>query len=168
MTEPGFHQSSPERVDESPMFERRFFIHLMSVTHAALYRASGGRIGGRVKGPVLLLTTKGRKSGRPRTVPLLFINLGDINLDDIAVGQGWAVVGSYGGEHRHPGWWLNLQAQADGEIQIGSAKLAVTAREADQGERAQLWPRFVEMYPGYEEYRQRTRRRIPVVILEQR
>ena len=143
------------------MFERRFFIRLMSAVHTALYQASGGRIGGWVKGPVLLLTTKGRKSGRSRTVPLLYTNVEHTNLERV-----WAVVGSYAGNHRHPGWWLNLRAEGSGYIQIGAAKFPVTAREADQVEAARLWPTFVAMYPAYEEYRQRTSRRIPVVILE--
>ena len=111
---------------------------------------------------MLLLTTKGRKSGQSKTVPLLYIEI------DGGGGKAWAVVGSYAGEHRHPAWWLNLRAEATGNIQIGSAKLAVTAREAGEGERAEFWHRFTAMYPGYEEYRQRTRRRIPVVILQRR
>jgi deazaflavin-dependent oxidoreductase (nitroreductase family) len=147
------------------MFDRRFLIRLMSIAHRGIYRATGGRIGGKAKGPVLLLTTKGRRSGRPRTVPLLYIRVNQ-GVDETDAGGAWAVVGSYAGEHRHPAWWLNLRAEAEGKIQIGSAELAVTTREAGDGERAHLWPRFVSMYPGYEEYRQRTRRRIPVVILE--
>lgn len=128
----------------------------MSVSHAALYRFSRGGIGGRVKGPVLLLTTKGRKSGRAWTIPLLYVQ----------TGRGWSVVGSYAGSDQHPAWWLNLQAEANAEIQIGGTKSAVAAREAGEDERAELWPQFVSMYPDYEKYRHRTRRRIPVVILE--
>ena len=128
----------------------------MSLTHLAVYRASRGRVGSRVKGPVLLLTTRGRKSGRPRTVPLLYV----------PTGRGWSVVASYGGDDRHPGWWLKLKADANATIQVGATKSEVTAREADGEERGEIWPRFVAMYSGYEIYRQKTKRRIPVVILE--
>ena len=139
-----------------PIFDRRFFIRLMSLTHLAMYRASWGRLGSWIKGPVLLLTTRGRRSGRPRTVPLLYVQ----------TSQGWAVVASYGGNDRHPDWWLNLKADGNATIQVGSTKSAVTAREAEEQERGDLWPRFVAMYSGYEKYRQRTKRRIPVVILQ--
>ena len=139
-----------------PILDRRSFIRLTSLAHLAVYRASGGRVGSWVKGPVLLLTATGRKSGRPRTVPLLYVQ----------TSPGWAVVASYAGDDRHPGWWLNLKADGNATIQVGSTRSAVTATEAEEGERGELWPRFVAMYPGYEKYRQRTKRRIPVVILQ--
>ena len=138
------------------MLNNRVFIRVVSVVHRTLYRASGELIGGHTGGPVLLLTTVGRKSGRSRTTPLLYIN----------DGASWVVVGSKGGDARHPAWWLNLKANPVGKIQVKRKLVPVRAREATEEERAALWPRFVEMYSPYEKYRRRTRRKIPVVILE--
>ena len=128
-------------------------------SHNVLYRASGGRIGGRVQGMgVLLLTTNGRKSGKPRTSPLLYLRDGDV----------FVVVGSNGGSDYVPAWWLNLQSNPEAEIEIGRAHTSVTARKASAGERARLWPEFTSRYAGYAEYAKRTAREIPVVILEPR
>lgn len=124
--------------------------------HALLYRATNGRVGGCVAGgPVLLLTTEGRKSGQERTVPLLY-------LPD---GKDLVVVGSNGGTATHPAWWLNLQTNPEATVEAGGRKTRVYAREAGPGERERLWPRLTEMYGGYEGYRRRTDREIPVVLL---
>ncbi|QIN79703.1 nitroreductase family deazaflavin-dependent oxidoreductase [Rubrobacter marinus] len=124
--------------------------------HTSLYRATGGRLGGRLAGgPVLLLTTKGRKSGRERTVPLLY-------LPD---GEDLVLVASNGGTAAHPMWLLNLRAQPAATVEVGEKSLRVRAREASPGEKERLWPRLVEMYGGYESYQQKTDRPIPVVIL---
>lgn len=124
--------------------------------HTFFYRLSGGRIGGRFgKSPVLLLTTTGRKTGKQRTTPLLYLKDGD-NL---------VLVASYGGAPTHPVWWLNLQAKPEAEVEIGRQKLRVTARQANAEERARLWPLLVAMYPSYAEYQKKTTREIPVVIL---
>lgn len=140
---------------------RRLLVWVMSRIHRALYRASTGRAGSRIQGPVLLLTTAGRKTGRARTTPLLYLNQ-----HCRKEGVGWAVIGSYGGDPRHPQWWLNLKADPNAVVQIRSAKIQVRAREAHGEERERLWLGFVAMFPGYLRYEQRTTRRFPLVVLE--
>jgi F420H(2)-dependent quinone reductase len=125
--------------------------------HSFVYRATGGRVGGRiVGGPVLLLTTTGRKSGKKRTVPLLY-------LDD---GENLVLVASNGGAPVHPTWWLNLRANPEATVEVGREKLRVRAEEASPREKGRLWPKLVEMYGGYETYRRRTDREIPVVLMK--
>lgn len=125
--------------------------------HSFVYRATGGRVGGRiVGGPVLLLTTTGRKSGKKRTVPLLY-------LED---GENLVLVASNGGAPVHPTWWLNLRANPEATVEVGREKLRVRAEEASPREKERLWPKLVEMYGGYETYRRRTCREIPVVLLK--
>lgn len=125
--------------------------------HSFVYRATGGRVGGRiVGGPVLLLTTTGRKSGKKRTVPLLY-------LED---GENLVLVASNGGAPVHPTWWLNLRANPEATVEVGREKLRVRAEEASPREKERLWSKLVEMYGGYETYRRRTDREIPVVLLK--
>jgi deazaflavin-dependent oxidoreductase (nitroreductase family) len=129
----------------------------IGATHNAVYRTSGGRIGGKFQGmPVLLLTTTGRKSGKSRTTPLLFVREGDNVI----------VVASNGGSDSFPSWWLNLRSNPAAEIEIGRERTRVTARKASAEERARLWPEFTSRYSGYAKYATRTERVIPVVILE--
>ncbi len=124
--------------------------------HTFFYRLTGGRIGGRMVGsPVLLLTTIGRKSGKERTLPLLYL------ADDDTV----VLVASNGGTAKHPLWWLNLKAHPQAKVQIGPRILSMTATEAVGEERNRLWPRVVQMYPEYANYQKRTPREIPVVVL---
>lgn len=132
-------------------------IELFWKVHRFLYRVSGGRIGGRAVGmPVLLLTTKGRKSGEPRSNVLTYLPKGDA----------FVVYASYAGEPKHPAWWLNLAAEPHATVQRGQETLAVVAREAQGQERADLWAEVLRVSPGYAEYEKRTTRRIPVVVLE--
>jgi F420H(2)-dependent quinone reductase len=124
--------------------------------HAALFRASGGRFGGRLVGsPVLLLNTRGRKSGKPRTTPLLY-------LED---GGSYAVVASNGGTVSHPAWLFNLRSDPEATVEIGDRKVRVRAEEAEPGEKERLWGRLVEMYAPYAQYQNKTDREIPVVVL---
>ncbi|MGH2462207.1 MAG: nitroreductase family deazaflavin-dependent oxidoreductase [Candidatus Limnocylindria bacterium] len=125
--------------------------------HRWLYRASGGRIGSRV-GPwsALLLDTRGRKSGELRTAGLNYLT----------DGGRLVVVASYAGEDRHPAWWLNLLADPRGDVQVGTERYPVTARELDGADRDRLWRLVVETDPSYATYQERTTRRIPVVALE--
>ena len=124
-----------------------------------LYRRSGGKIGGTMfGGPVLLLTTTGRRSGRSWTVPLLY------QPDDVR----WVLIASNGGNAKHPAWWLNLQAQPEASVQIGREIYPVTAIEATGEEREVLWRRMADMYKGYDRYAQKTTRKIPVVVLQRR
>ena len=127
-----------------------------SVVHAAVYRASGGRVAGEAGNlPVLLLTTTGRKTGKQRTAPLLFVRDGE----DVVV------VASNGGMDWFPAWWLNLQQHPAAVIEIGRERRDVAASEADPERRARLWPEFTGPYPGYLKYEARTAREIPLVVL---
>lgn len=124
--------------------------------HTYIYRATGGRLGGRMVGaPVLLLTTTGRKTGRRHTIPLLY-------LED---GENFVVVASNGGAPRHPAWWSNLRADPEANVEIGGRELRARAQKASPEEKEWLWPRLVAMYGAYENYQRRTDREIPVVIL---
>ena len=121
-----------------------------------LYRLSGGLMMGRMgAAPILLLTTTGRRSGRERTTPVLY-------LED---GGRFVIVASLAGAPRHPAWFLNLEANPLVRLQVRSRHFAATARRASVEEKAQLWPRLVGMYPTYEDYQKRTTRDIPVVIV---
>jgi F420H(2)-dependent quinone reductase len=125
--------------------------------HRAIYRLSRGRVLGRSMGcQVVLLTVKGRKTGQPHTVPIF----------GFAEGRTFVVVGSNAGKDRHPGWYLNLREQSEAQLQVGGESFRVRAREATATERERLWPRLAAQYNGYEVYRARTRREIPVLILE--
>jgi deazaflavin-dependent oxidoreductase (nitroreductase family) len=135
---------------------RQSAIRAAGRAHATVYRASRGRVLGRIAGmPVLLLTTAGRRTGKPRTTPLTFFRDGD----DLVV------VASNGGADRAPGWSLNLRRNPRAVVAIGTAEVPVTARTASAAERARLWPEIVATHDGYAAYQRRTARRIPVVIL---
>ena len=121
-----------------------------------VYRVSGGRLMGKMgAAPILLLTTTGRKSGRSRTVPLLYLK---------EEGR-FVLVASLGGAPKHPAWYLNLEANPAVTVQAGRQRLAGTARRASAEEKGRLWPRLVAIYPQYAEYQKRTTRDIPVVIV---
>jgi deazaflavin-dependent oxidoreductase (nitroreductase family) len=138
---------------------RNSVIELFWKLHPLLYRWSGGRVGGRLMGlPVLLLTTTGRKTGRPRTTALMYLPRGD----------DFVVIASVLGEPRHPAWWRNLEAQPEASVQVGRGRHAVRARRAEGEERAELWIAVTEKVPDYDAYQSRTTRRIPVVVLERR
>lgn len=129
---------------------------LVTTAHNAVYRATGGKVGGTIQGsPVLLLDTTGRKTGQKRTTPLLY-------LPD---GANMVIVASKGGAAKHPAWWLNLRANPETRVQVGSRRLAVVAEETAGEDRRRLWERLVAMYPGYANYQRRTKREIPVIRL---
>ena len=135
---------------------RRFLIRAMSRTHGGVYRTSSGRLLGRVAGMrVLLLTTTGRESGRPRTATLTYLRDGG----DLVV------IGSFGGSDRPPAWWLNLQRDPRASVLIGATTSSVTARAATAEEHDRLWPLVTETNPGYAHYQKRTARPIPIVLL---
>ncbi len=135
-------------------------IRWMSRANAWLYRSSGGNLGGRwLHGaPVMLLTTIGRKSGQPRTAPLLYLRDGE----DIIC------VASKGGMSKHPLWFRNLETNPDCEVQIGTDVRRMRARRASDDEKAAYWPRLVAMYRDFDDYQARTERNIPVLILSPR
>ncbi len=130
----------------------------VTAAHRAVYRLSGGRVAGRLAGmPVLLLTTRGRATGRPRTVPLTWFDDGD----------SMVLVASYGGDDRHPAWYRNLCADPRVEVTQGRSRRVLAARTATPEERDRLWPRIVATYPGYARYQRRTSRHIPLVVLSE-
>jgi F420H(2)-dependent quinone reductase len=124
--------------------------------HRAFMRLTGARFGKVGPMDALLLTTTGRKSGERRDVALNYIHDGD----------SFVVVASYVGEDRDPAWRRNLEANPDAEVRIGGKRVRVRAREAGGAERERLWTRVVAKDPAYAEYQQRTKRRLPVVLLE--
>lgn len=128
----------------------------ISAVHTFLYRLTGGKLGARLaKSPVLLLETVGRKSGKRRTRPLLYLP------DDDRL----VIVASKGGAPRDPDWWRNLKAKPRTTVQVGRRRIAVEAEEARGPERERLWPLLTAMYPSYAEYQKKTTREIPVVVL---
>jgi F420H(2)-dependent quinone reductase len=128
--------------------------------HQWLYEVSDGRIGTNLGGrPMLLLRTVGRKTRQPRTAALLWVPDGDA----------WAVIASKGGAPQHPGWFHNLVATPEVEIQIGRERIPVRARVAEGEQRARIWARADEVNQGqYTVYQSRTKRPIPVIVLERR
>jgi F420H(2)-dependent quinone reductase len=128
--------------------------------HAAIYRTTGGRIGGWLPGlpSLLLLDHVGVRSGKLRTTPLVYMPDDDRML----------IVASKGGHPQNPGWLHNLRAHPETEVQIGRKRIRVRAREADADEREQLWPKAAGYNPHWARYRERTSREIPLVLLEPR
>ena len=149
------------KVPPAPQADSPFwrFWEVGTSAHAALYRLTRGRIGGRYQGaPIALVDSVGRRSGKRRTHPLICERDGD----------NFVVVASKGGIDRHPAWYLNLMAHPETEVNWRGRNRAVRAREADGDERERLWERMVEVYRPYASYQRRTERRIPVVVLEPR
>jgi F420H(2)-dependent quinone reductase len=135
----------------------KLFGRAITAVNRLLYRATGGKVGGSMRGaPILLLTTTGRKTGKRRAMPLLYLRDGDALV----------VVASVGGAPQNPAWFLNLKANPVVEVEIGREKQTRRAREATDEERDRLWPKLVEMYKSYDAYQRKTDRRIPVVLLE--
>ena len=128
--------------------------------HQWLYEATDGRIGASLGGrPMLLLRTVGRRTRAPRTAALLYVR----------DGKAYAVIASKGGAPQNPGWFHNLRAEPDVEIQVGRERIPVRARLAEGEERSRLWARADEVNQGqYAVYQSRTKRPIPVVVLEPR
>jgi deazaflavin-dependent oxidoreductase (nitroreductase family) len=152
-----WQHDGPEAGPGAPMNKRA--LRIASAVNVLIYRLSRGKWLGRFPSgaPVCLLTTKGRKSGRSRTVPLLYL----------ADGDDFIVVASQGGRPQHPGWYLNLEADPSGELTIGSRRLLVTAQRVSEEERARLWPHLVAIYPSFRDYQRRTTRLISVVRLSE-
>jgi deazaflavin-dependent oxidoreductase (nitroreductase family) len=134
--------------------------------HTNRYLASGGTDGHMYKitqpgrpeltVPSLLLTTTGRKSGEKYIFPLFY---GDH-------GNGFIIVASKGGAPEHPGWYRNILANPNVEVQVGTRKLHAVARTVSGAKRAALWEEALKFWPPYADYAQKTTREIPVVLLE--
>jgi deazaflavin-dependent oxidoreductase (nitroreductase family) len=130
---------------------------LFGQEHTDRYIATDGEEGHEWRGTqTLLLTTTGRKSGNPITLPLIYGTHGDDYL----------LVASKGGAPRHPAWYLNLQANPEVEIQVKGDKMRARARTATPEEKRELWPIMTKEWPDYDNYQRRTDRDIPLVIVE--
>lgn len=122
-----------------------------------LYRLTRGRVGGRVgKGPVLLLTTTGRKSGQQRTAPVLYL----------ADGDSYVVINTNAGNEKTPAWSLNLRAEPAAEVEVKGRRVKVASRLAEGEERADLWRRHMEQYSGWDFYESQLDREVGVFVLE--
>jgi deazaflavin-dependent oxidoreductase (nitroreductase family) len=144
----------------------RRVIKLMSAANVRVYRLTRGRIGGtwrvgaawRKPVPICLVEHRGRRTGRIRTSPLVYLR----------DGQSVVVVASQAGRPQHPLWYRNIEADPDVTVQLRGDRVAMRAHTADATERARLWPKLVELYSDYDSYQSWTEREIPVVVLEPR
>jgi F420H(2)-dependent quinone reductase len=142
----------------------RKIIKWMSTANVWLYRRTDGRLGStwrvgsalRHGVPVCLVTTTGRKSGQPRTVPLLYLH----------DGENVILVASQGGLPENPQWYRNVVADPAIEVRVGATTRAMHARTAAAAERDRLWPRLTALYADFDNYQAWTQREIPVVICE--
>jgi deazaflavin-dependent oxidoreductase (nitroreductase family) len=132
---------------------------LFGAEHVRVYRETGGERGYHWRGTtILLLTTTGRKSGEPRTTPLIHRTDGDR----------WVIVVSKGGAPEHPGWYENLLADPDASIEVKDELIPVRASTAEGEERSRLWALMAEVWPAYDDYQTNTDREIPVIVLTRR
>jgi proline iminopeptidase len=132
--------------------------NLFGDEHVRTYRETGGEVGHlwREGSTILLLTTKGRKTGEPRTTPLIYA-------ED---GGKYVIVASKGGAPEHPGWYRNIENDPNVELQVKDEVFAAHARTAEGDERDRLWRKANEVWKHYDEYATKTDREIPVVVLE--
>jgi deazaflavin-dependent oxidoreductase (nitroreductase family) len=121
------------------------------------YEATGGREGGTLEGkPCVILTTRGRRTGKLRKTPLMRVEHDGT----------YAVVASLGGSPKHPVWYFNLLADPAVTLQDGEQVMDLRAREVTGDEKKQWWARANEAWPSYDEYQAKTDREIPVIVLE--
>ena len=149
---------------ENPMTEKEFrtlrrIIKPASRLNVIVYKLTGGRVMGKLSGrPIMLVTMKGARSGKDRTIPLMYIPYKD----------GVILVASQGGAPKSPVWYNNLIANPDIVVQYGSKKMYLRARQVGDAEKAAVWPICVEHYREYDDYQKRTDRNIPVFVCEPR
>jgi len=133
------------------------FARLFIAAHTWLYRATDGKVGGSMGGPVMLLTTTGAKSGRPRTVPVMYF-------DD---GGDRVVVASAGGSPKHPAWFNNIARQPSVTVQVGQEHYPARAEVVTGAERERIWRKVVGLQPRFAAYANKTAgRAIPLVRLQ--
>jgi deazaflavin-dependent oxidoreductase (nitroreductase family) len=129
---------------------------LLGEEHVQRYRETDGEVGYEWNGvPTLLLTTMGRRSGEPRTTPLIFAR----------DGNDYLVVASVGGMPQHPGWYFNLRSTPKASIQVKADRIEVEAHEASVDEKPRVWQLVNDVWPNYDVYQSRTERIIPVMVL---
>ena len=132
---------------------------LFGEEHTQKYKETGGQEGHDWQGTqTLLLTTKGRKSGEPRELPLIYGKSGDDYL----------IVASKGGADAPPAWYLNLEADPDVELQVWDDRFPAKARVATPEEKAEMWKTMTAEWPAYDDYQKKTDREIPIIVLERK
>jgi deazaflavin-dependent oxidoreductase (nitroreductase family) len=130
---------------------------LLGEEHVRLYLETNGEKGYIWNGaPILLLTTQGRKSGQPRTIPIIYT----------AYGDSYVIIASKGGSPTHPKWYLNVLDDPNIQVQVKADRFDALARTAESPERERIWAQAIKTWPRYDEYQTRTSRVIPVVVLE--
>jgi deazaflavin-dependent oxidoreductase (nitroreductase family) len=140
------------------MTSKDVFFRVGTGIHRAIFNISKGRIFGRAFGmPLIELVTIGRRSGKARATMLSV---------PIIDGDSLVLVASFGGDDRHPAWYLNLRSNPEVGVTIAGLTYTMIARIATEEERAELWPQIISVFDGYARYQKRTARLIPVVILE--
>ena len=148
----------------NPMTEDEFknlrrFIKPFSALNVLVYKLTSGRLMGGFTGrDVMLVSMTGAKTGKTRTIPLMYVPYKD----------GVILVGSQGGAPKSPVWVRSVEKNPDVVVQYKGEKMQLRARRADDAEKAEVWPVCVEYYREYEDYQQRTERNIPVFICEPR
>jgi len=132
-------------------------LRLTGKLNVPVYRATGGRVMGKVgRAPVLLLTTTGRKSGQPRTAPIVYL----------ADGERLILIDTNAGNERLPAWSLNLSANPEAAVEVGREKRRIRARVAEGEERAELWRKHIEQFAGFDDYLEILERTPSVWVLE--
>lgn len=140
-----------------PTTYRQPDLSLLGEEHVRVYRETNGETGYLWNGsPTLLLTTKGRKSGEPRTIAIIYTPVAD----------SYVIIASKGGSPTHPKWYLNVLDDPHVKVQVKADVFDAVARTAGPGERERLWAEAVKNWPNYDTYQSRTTREIPVVVLE--
>jgi F420H(2)-dependent quinone reductase len=134
-------------------------IRLIGRLHAWLWKLTGGKLGNAFgTAPFMMLTTRGRKTGRERTTPVLYFR----------DGADLIVVASFGGNDMHPAWYLNLERCPEAEVIVNGERRRLLASQVSPEEKKRIWPRLVKMYPNFAVYQQRTGREIPLLQLSDR
>ena len=147
---------------DNPMTDKEFkrlrqIIKPFSRLNAFVYKLTAGRLLGKLQGlPVVLITMTGAKTGKKRTIPLMYV----------PYEQGVIIVASLGGAPESPVWHKNLLVHPEIEAQYLGVKMKLRARQVDDAEKARLWPTCVKHYPPFEDYQARTDRNIPVFVCE--
>jgi deazaflavin-dependent oxidoreductase (nitroreductase family) len=132
-------------------------LSLLGAEHVRVYQETNGEQGYLWNGaPILLLTTKGRLSGEPRTIAIIFSRWGD----------SYVIMGSKGGSPTHPKWYLNILEDPQVKVQVKGDVFDARARTAQSPEREKIWAEALKTWPRYEEYQSRTERQIPVVVID--
>jgi deazaflavin-dependent oxidoreductase (nitroreductase family) len=134
-------------------------LKLGTIVHSGIYHATGGKLLGRMgQSPILLLNSVGRKSGKKRATPLLYV----------VDGESFVIIASKGGTPSHPAWYLNLKANPDATVEVGDRKVRMRAEEEGGEEKERLWQKMAEMYSTYDDYQKKTKREIPLLVLHPR